>query len=471
MNKLASRTGLTEEGRDFLIACLDPMHDNQLTNLKGWPDVESAPSVVRCFKQSVSISEPAGLASAPVWDLYISTWPSLEALTAGTYNRVPPVGGNNSVTAIAPTTNPATIGGVNGYAVSANGQCNIGSSGVFQAFSLDGTAFNLTDPGRVIGVGLEVVNTTSDLNRQGTCTVWRQPQGRSTSSVYTLPGTTEHGFVSLSQNSLPPNTIANALLLAGSKQWKAAEGAYLVACFSGQDNPPRSAAYDSPVFLTTLDTDSRTPVNTTSMLGPTPVQSGGTLGQPYIMAPSRTVPTHTMGVIFSGLSSTTTLTLNWNVYYESFPNPTSDLVTLARPSCVYDPVALELLSRIMNTMPVGVPSEQNFDGEWFANIVNTLSSFAPVLGSVLGGPAGAALGTAVGTAGKALGAYLAPPSGVAMTTSKPTQSIKVVKRAVPTEQQIDKMVRDQIRRDLASRGMSKQPQGKKKKQNGRQGRR
>jgi hypothetical protein len=412
------------------------MHDNQLSNIKGWPDVDSSPSVVRCFKQSVSVTQPAALAGL-VWDLYVNSWPMIENYPATTYVRAPPpIGGNNSISALVPPVIPASVGGITGYAVATGGLCNLGGAGVPQVFALDSTPFNLTDPGRILGMGIEGINTTAVLNRQGTTTVYRMPQGKSTSSTYalpTLPAGSQPGYVEMCQYSLPPNSIANAMLLAGSRQWKAEEGAYCVCAFTGQDNPPRSSYYTTPVFLTTLDDDNRVLVNASTMLGPQPIIVGLPGSQPFIMAPVRTVPMHMSGMIFSGLSPSTTITINWNVYYETFPNPSSDLVTLARPSCVYDPVALELLSRILNELAVGVPSGDNWDGAWFADVVKTLSRFAAPIGLALGGPAGAAVGSAVGMAGDALSNYLAAPSAKkAQRVAAPKQRQQQNVRKTPT---------------------------------------
>jgi hypothetical protein len=202
---------------------------------------------------------------------------------------------------------------------------------------------------------------------------------------------------------LPPTTIAQAMLFSGSRQWKAAEGSYSVVAFLGQDNPPIAVSYDQPIFLTQQDT---IPLNYSSFLLGTPATSA--LGS----QPVRLTPTHMSGVIYSGLSASSTLTLNLNFYYETFPSSsTSQLVTLAKPSCVYDPEALGFLSKTLNRLPVGVPAYMNAEGSWFSDIVDTLASFAGPIGAALGGPAGGALGMALGGAGKALSHYLTAPGG------------------------------------------------------------
>jgi len=76
------------------------------------------------------------------------------------------------------------------------------------------------------------------------------------------------------------------------------------------------------------------------------------------------------GAYFTGLSPTTTLTINWNVLIERFPSAAdADLVVLAKPSPRYDPTALELYSLCMQNMPVGVPVKENGLGDWFMKVI------------------------------------------------------------------------------------------------------
>jgi hypothetical protein len=461
---MANRIGLSEEGKDFLVACLDPMHDNLLPNLKGWPDVESAPSVIRCFKQSMTVAVPAGVGAVP-WDCHINGWPFLEGYSSTTYNRSPaPAGGNNAVVSVTAPTNANPIGGVTAYGLATGNNFVLGAAQTFLANSMNSTPFNLTDVGRVIGYGIEVVNTTAPINAQGTATVYRQPLGHSIPSTFTLPGTTEHGFCTATVMSAPPNNLQEAMLLSGTRQWKAVDGAYVVAAFLGQDNPPMSAAYTQPWFVNgALDTDVVAVVNSSPCFGPIATVVGGILAQPWVMPAIRMHPIHMPGIIMSGLSATSTLTVNWNVFYETFPNTSSDLVTLARPSCVYDSMALHLLSSILSDIPVGVQSEDNWDGEWWANVVEKLSGFAPAIGAALGGPAGAALGTAMSGAGVALGSYLRAPGD---TSGKGRGKKKPPGQPQKAKQQQSKAVPVQVVYETAARNPSRKPRQRRKRGGG-----
>jgi len=215
--------------------------------------------------------------------------------------------------------------------------------------------------------------------------------------------------------NMPPSSLAQAMLLSGSRQWKAIDGAYVVVPFLGQDNPPTVVSYTQPFFEgNALDTDADV-VNTTTLCGPEAI-IGGTSTQPAIWEGVRLEPTHMAGIIFTGLSPTSTLTLNVNMYYETFPSPYSELVTLARPSCVYDSAALELLSSVLSSVPVGVPAGENWDGEWWADIVDLLLPLAPAVGAVLGGPAGAALGSVATGVGSSISSYMRAPASTAGKT-------------------------------------------------------
>jgi len=93
------------------------------------------------------------------------------------------------------------------------------------------------------------------------------------------------------------------------------------------------------------------------------------------------------GAYFSGLSNSTTLTVNIIHYFERFPSidiPSDvNLVVLAKPSCRYDPKALELYSAVIRHMPVGVPQRFNGLGDWFREAVQTAKDIvSPVLSAI-----------------------------------------------------------------------------------------
>jgi hypothetical protein len=83
------------------------------------------------------------------------------------------------------------------------------------------------------------------------------------------------------------------------------------------------------------------------------------------------------GAYFTGLSPQTSLTVFWNITIQTFPNYTSPLASLARPSPYEDKVAQTAYSEILSRMPVGVKVKENGLGDWFtgsvASIIDTMT--------------------------------------------------------------------------------------------------
>jgi len=87
------------------------------------------------------------------------------------------------------------------------------------------------------------------------------------------------------------------------------------------------------------------------------------------------------GAYFTGLSNSTTLTVNYIVYIERFPTQDDlDLIVSAKRSPEYDIKALEAYSIISQSLPVAVPFDENGLGDWFKSAVNAASEYiSPVL--------------------------------------------------------------------------------------------
>ncbi len=142
--------------------------------------------------------------------------------------------------------------------------------------------------------------------------------------------------------------------------------------------------------------------------------AGAQFGSNFIQACGRVHPFHQSGAIFTGLSFNTTLTLNLNVYYESFPSMSDpNILALAKPSAIYDPCALELYSRVLQELPVGVPVRENGLGDWFLNAASTAAKYLGPVISMMPHPiakgAGAAL-TYLGQTGQDYVKRQTPPN-------------------------------------------------------------
>jgi len=288
MRGLCASRQITDEGCDWLKFALDPFHDLQLDNLKGYPDVNTEPTVIVKIRQAAEISAPAGLAAGSNWDCHIALSPIDWAKPNGNvYYTVPnpPTPGYNCAGTILPQgvdgPNPLpagyiqAIGGTDGSSVTSRidglminsvpaglskggdmtytpGHCppEAGGGYAMQNIVLDNYLdFASTDLGvyRIVYSGFEVVNTTAQIYKQGAVTVYEYGHSYETSQIAgpfdgiaTSPVTgTNESFASNTFRS-PPNTIAEAKIMPGSHTWPAQDGCYCTGKFLG-DNPFQAA--------------------------------------------------------------------------------------------------------------------------------------------------------------------------------------------------------------------------------------
>lgn len=443
LEKLSAKGVLSESGRDFLIAAVDPMHDLQLKDLQGWPDLESSSSVVRCIKQSLPIVKPAAFPVAP-WDCYIVQYPTLDDHSHGVATRTAP-DGNNILTSISAAT-LVEMSGLCVYGVTPSGAAFSPLTATFIGKLTQAKEY-LDGASRLISTGFEVVNTTSQLNKQGQVTVFRQNQCHQNSDVLQVcaAGTPGTAFSS-SLLRRPPSSTAQAMLLPGSRVWAAEEGCYCVTGFLGQDNPPLNPNYTQDVYNIGASVEDETETNNVTQLF---IPEWVTTGTRQRFQATKIMPIHMAGAIFSGVSDETTLTLFQNTYIESFPGPAEpSILVLATPSACYDPVALEILSQAMSRLPVGVPSKMNAFGDWFMSAVESVANFVTPVALALGQPGIAAVSGAIGAGAGGLKNYLAAPSpnsrpqlGYVQNSNRPNNKKKKKKKNKNKGNETDIVVR------------------------------
>ncbi len=380
VQRLVDDGAISRCGADWLVAAVDPFHDKQLANLQGWPDLQTGSSVVRFIKQSVTVAVPSTVPNGSNWDCHIVQWPWLNP-SLGTFstsvNRL-----GQTYTYNSPVINFAQVGGLQAYGAVSGDPLSImlqNSTRIVGSLSIDPTYTQ--GAGRLIGLGFEVHNTTSQLNLQGSVCVYRQMAlgvQPNTFKGNSVPAGTSFTYTGVPVR-YPPATLANALLLQGSRQWEAKEGCYVVAAFDDCENPAKPMQPMAPVILGSGQDDLEGATSTAAINA---VNPGATIGT-YTDASCpnmRVHPIQQSGAIFTGLSYTSTLTINWNVIYESFPALSQvDILPLATPSCEYDPDAMDLYERIIQDMPVGVMVKENGLGDWFLGAVSDAAKFVSPL--------------------------------------------------------------------------------------------
>lgn len=389
LDKIGSTIGLTPCGKDWLIAALDPFHDNPLDDLSGYPDNVTTCSVIRQVKQSLSIS---GL-DLGANDYQIVAFPWLGDVQFGNFAM------NANALTLPPGPPTPLIPGVALYAVSP------GSSINYTVPPDEGLTYPNAmqqGKGRLIGMGLELVNVTAPIHRSGTIYCWRLPGMQEQVEVAQyLTGAVVSRVAGYRRVTTPPQTVAAAMLLPGTRSWAAEEGAYIV-CAMEEDNPPLYPTNNSPLMRNN-PTLALIPgsINTDQVITGT-----GANNARY----NRLTPFNISGITITGNTVDTRYTLNVVWFYEEFPDEQSDIVTLATPSCEYDPVALELYTKVLNTLPVAVPSSWNAAGEWWWDVVSAIREHASTVGGLIGGAPGVALGKAAGSlAGWAQDRYMTSP--------------------------------------------------------------
>lgn len=410
LDKLETSKMLTPDGRSWLVAACDPFHDSDMS-LAGYPDVLTASTVVQLVKKQMQITVPSTVTSGSNWDCSIALFPQLSSNVLNVTGAMSTASnGISSVTAY-----PSTAPMVGGLCVSAAPQGNnlwpnFSQPTPLSTYTSLNCAEYLKGNVRLIAAGFEVVNTTSENNAQGQVTVWRQP-------AMTTPATTYYKYagppVTYSQinptlDRFPPANISDAQLLFGSRSWAAVEGNYTVLRQSTLDNPaylpvPKAKWYTNSdpastgaitAYFASATTD---PVASNSYLDITP-------------------PFDVSGAHYTGLSYSTTLTVNVRWFIERMPGPSeSDLVVLATPSSPYDSLALELYAKCMRDMPPAVMLKENPLGEWFKAALGQVANYAPRIGNMVGNfvPGAAAIGNVVGQMARttsSLGRSAPPPA-------------------------------------------------------------
>lgn len=392
---------LTEEGKQWLIIAGDPFHDDQVT-CSGFPDVSTGSSLIQVVRQSVNVSATSGGGSVPgaAWDMHVGLVPTMNPVA---YTQTA-ARDFNGFTYDAGSAGSMPFGGLMARASFATGTNvdwfppgGVGNT-VLGGLSLD--AAYSSGLSRIIGIGFEVINTTAVIARQGSCCVYRQVEPDRQTTVFTGCQNGEAGSNALKLCTfggvpmrVPPRNVADAMLLAGSRQYAAEKGCYCVGAFHSNQNPPQPTSYTSPVWYeaTQEDVMTRDPLSTenrTALRIPVP-KNGGPVGRTVETAPGATFdvtlgqilpqkiyPFHQFGAIFSGLSPTSTFTINMNVYVEQFPSVSDKrLIVMAKPSARFDPMALEIYSHMLSVLPVGVPVSENGLGTWFSNLVAEIEPF------------------------------------------------------------------------------------------------
>jgi hypothetical protein len=260
-------------------------------------------------------------------------------------------------------------------------------------------------PGRLIGVAVEVHNTTSMLDKQGRVVVARHP---------TIRG--GHGTLTYVDSSVTPCNVTNMITrymqripttagevrsIPDSGEWEAREGVYFVPRMNSEHMEVSDSVRNCSVtWLESAITHIAGGIWTTYSYCPSSGLEDSYAGAkvPSVLAPNVSSFSPT-SAFFTGLSNSTTLTVTFRAIVEYFPPVGSQLLMNATPSAFYDPSVLAAYNATIQHAPYAVPVKQNAAGDYFRKILKCVSQVAPPIAAALkvGSPAGAMIVSSVGS--------------------------------------------------------------------------
>jgi hypothetical protein len=428
---------ITTEGLEWLIAATDPFHDSQL-KLNGFPDVASTNSVTQCVLLSANVTVPN------LKDLHVFLAPFSQMW--GINNELAPFTIRDTGAQGDPNLGGATIvSGYNLITVDTGVDWRTSPTAANPSFGLTIPRAFSYGQFRLIGAGLEITNTSPKINQGGSVTSYRVPNAvvpsyflrdyeittparlvpqfqrkekhvgkRSKSLSYDSPQdgretvATVHVYNTypVTFGTLPPGTQAQAVLFPNSRTWNAEQGVYQVAVMNSVEQNFTSTVPGVPGFLevpsqSILESD-------TDRIAYLPIASFTTTDTSALSNNSHQFRYDVSGVVITnntGFTNSFQVTVKY--FIEKIPTDTDQaLLVLARPPAPYDPVILEVYSRVMQRMPVAVPVGENPLGEWFNDIMDGVAAVFPALGQALTplfGPA-KMIGDALGAGAKQLAA-------------------------------------------------------------------
>jgi hypothetical protein len=238
----------------------------------------------------------------------------------------------------------------------------------------------------------------------GSITAYRCPSTQTNSFIgrqYGAGPTATFEFCPLKFAALPPGTQSQAALFPNSRTWQASQGLYQVAVFNSTNNP-----FVSPTPGVCGLIDAPTSAQLAGDLDRIAYLSNGsfiTNTTAAFASSQHLYPIDVSGCVITNTSGTLqTYQLTVKYYIERIPTQSDpDLLVLTRDPTPYDPIVLEIYSRAMNQLPVGVTVGENPLGEWFEDVMGVVAAALPALGTFLTpvlGPVSAAAGASLGAA-------------------------------------------------------------------------
>lgn len=411
LNPLINNRELTETGAGWMVQTLDPFHDTNQRPV-GYPDLTNGSS----FIQTVVLTHSDAILGPTDFHIF-----SLPMLTTREMYQYPtqlseavefqsqavqycnaPVGGYTG--RLGPLNISAHAPGVASmpYYNTATNLWTPVDSTVNNIFSFDLDPY-LIGSSRLVSMAFEVINTGPELLKSGAIVTYRSPQNLVPSHFTLDLDPTENMNHPCTRVNMPPAFASDALLLPGSQQWDAYEGAYVVNSLASVSNPAIQPDMSDPL----VEANRRLDSTGTYSIDLLPRASSLF---PQNDEPTQLAPWNTSGAFVTGAQVGTTLTVVLKAYIECFPTPDmKSYVTLTTPASPYDPEALELYAKTSFSLKPGTPAKNNAGGDHFRLVSDIVTAVAPRVGSAM--QIARPLGRAVTAGAKAIQANREKKSG------------------------------------------------------------
>lgn len=258
-------------------------------------------------------------------------------------------------------------------------------------------------PHRLVGLGLELINTSSTLNKGGMAYAYRLPTVDQ--SVTFQVSAASNKLTTVRTLTAPPQDVSEVMNRASTYWGEATAGVAVISSPCSLENRPVFEFPSTTVGLYQRNGLDPTRVFTAS--GDSPVQDW-----------------NISGAFVTGLAPDATFTARVIAYVEYFPTLakselSSILVGAVHSPVVYSPLALELLSSVYASLPCGFDYRENPFGEWFDKVLKAIAKYAEPIGSALSvvHPAAGILGKAISAGANGvshvIGAHVPPPARMA----------------------------------------------------------
>lgn len=399
LQKLVEQKTISPAGLSWLTLAVDPWHDNSVQDFKGLPDQGIGKSVTFQVVQEYSISKnnSPGVLPAGNWSCRIGNFPFLQdqLVSPGSYyGQI--MSQTNTVTQLLKAVQVS-------YAPDGTDFADTVQNGL--PANAQGTALPAEYTKGIVklcGMGIEVINTTSQLHKQGlmSCARMVQPELSTFTGYISYSSPANQNSI---QNMTPvrtlPKNLAELALYPGFMQDEAQYGYYAPVLLKfGQEKN-----YPIPSSVLLLDDDpSAGKFDITAPIAcyTSHVQATNIPGNTTTFYISNDHPlfvgTDSNVVMFTGLSDETTLTLRVRYIMERFPSDAEgQILVISTPSATYDPAVLEIYSKAVQALPAGARFTDNPSGEWWKSMLTEIGKVASPLLKMLPHPLAQGLARAV----------------------------------------------------------------------------